>query len=221
MRFLEMKTLLVAAAINGWLLPDCYASIADKIDSDKACVVTVQVAQNNEVYRNLAVLKYGKMHMTCPVNVATKKTATIYILHEGGVCLRGHLFGYTVLSRKMLTNANARVLYDQCSGVIRLNNRTINLSHTVAYLWRSALPKASERQQEMDAIFGRLVGGIISSGLPILKFDNLNNAFCFEVDAEFKKDLMAAIRDIGVAVPASIQQTRYFHSSCDALLRMR
>jgi hypothetical protein len=192
---------------------------ADEASSGNACVITIAVPSDESVYATLAMEKYGKVHMTCPVNVYEERQANIYILNGQEICNEVKLFGFPIIARKRLTDMAAKRSYDECSGVIQLKGRVSR--PTIVYSWTSALLNASSRQNQMNSIFGRVAGGLISSGLPVRKFVSVNSVFCFEVDPTFGKDPLTAIRGIGVRLPTSIRQSRQLNKSCDDFLNRK
>jgi uncharacterized protein with FMN-binding domain len=201
----------------------CYAASQHSAEqkSTDACIASVRVPANDGVYANLAVAQYYKIHMTCPINVKEQRIAIIYILHGREVCNSTNLFGFPVVSRKIVTDREARKAYGECSGVVHLKQRTSKSRSVVTYAWYAALSNASDREHEMDAIFPKLTGRVISSGLPILQFLSLNNIFCFEVDAGYNKNPLEMAHTVGIAIPPSIHQTRYLNTSCEELFHLR
>lgn len=187
-----------------------------------ACSVKVRIPQDDSVYSNLVVLKYNKLHMTCPVNVRRQSTAKIYILRARDICSKSTLFGYPVISRQLLTDDEARRSYNQCSGVIPvLGDHKYKSRRIVTYLWNSQLPKEPGREREMNALFGKVVGGLMTSGLPVTSFYSVNDVFCFELDAAFNRDPLTALRSIGIKVPDSVRQTQRPKASCRELFHVK
>jgi hypothetical protein len=169
------------------------------------------------VYVKLAEAKYDKIHMTCPINVRKQRTAKIYILHGKDICGRAKLFDYSVISHKLVTDAYARRAYGECSGIIQSSNKPSRPNHTTTYAWYAALPDRLDRERKMGALFPKLTGRIISSGLPVLQFMSENNIFCFEMDSGYDKDPLAAVRTLGIEIPPWVHQIRYQNKSCNAL----
>jgi hypothetical protein len=186
----------------------------------KACYATIRVPADDSVYSSLAILKFNKVHMTCPLNARNQNRAEVFILGASDLCGSDMLFGYPVISRSTLTDAKARRSYAECSGVIPGTSHKPRSDNVVTYLWNSQLPAEAERESEMNTLFGRVTGAVIASGLPVLSFHSRDDIFCFEMDAGFDQDPLTAIRGIGVKVPDSIRQTRPAESSCAEVFHM-
>lgn len=206
-------TLLLLLIICLSLFSSRYASAREQLLD--ACVASIRVPSDNHV--KLAEAKYDKIHMTCPINVKKENTAKIYILHGKDICGRTKLFDYSVISHKLVTDAYARSMYDECSGVIHSSNKLPRPNHTTTYAWYAALPDQSDRERRMSTLFPKLTGRIISSGLPVLQFVSENNIFCFEMDGGYDKDPLAAVRTLGIEIPPWVRQIRYQNKSCNAL----
>lgn len=197
----------------------CYA-FADSQSFD-ACIASIHVPPDDQVYANLAVAKYNKVHMTCPINVRKQRAAKIYILHGKDICERAELFGYSVVSHKLVTDIEARRMYGECSGVIHWIDKPSHSGHTTTYAWYAAFPDQLDRERKMGALFPKLTGKIISSGLPILQFVSENNVFCFEMDSDYGKDPLATVQTLGINIPPWVHQIRYQNKSCNALFHSK
>src|SRR5437870_734597 len=94
--------------------------------TSKACVAQIKIPKDDRVYNVLATTLEGRVHLTCPVNVKKEDMATIYVLNENGLCSHNTLFGYSIVSRKIVTGADAARLYNLCSGVSPSENKIPN-----------------------------------------------------------------------------------------------
>ena len=188
-----------------------------------SCVARIKVPRDDRVYSVLANPTYGKVHLTCPINVKKQDEATIYILDEGGLCSRDMLFGYPVISHQLVSRVEANNMYNDCSGVTPSARQVLagaGTGRTLTYTWSQSEP-ALQGQASIEAIFGRVAGGVAASGLPISKFVDQNHIFCFEIDADYGKDPLTAIEGIGVPVPDSIRQTLRSDISCDGVFGIK
>ena len=207
-------------------VPLCVGLAADgkseinKVSAD-ACAVVLKTPDRNAAYRNLVLPQDGLVHLTCPISQSGDAVAKVFILGGAEYCKSTKMFGFTVLSRKILPNKSANRQYSQCSGVMRVEGSRSIWKPTINYLWYSTKSSDVERLEEMHNIFGRLIGGLEASGLPIVNFGNRNGIFCFEVDAHYKPDLLRSVRDIGIPVPATVQEKRFTALSCEEALSPR
>ncbi len=182
--------------------------------AEEACAVSIRVPASDDVYKTLAILKYRKLHLTCPVNVRNEHVAKIVILNGADLCERQNLYGYPVISRKPLSNSQAKKLYAECSRTNVWDGNKFEPAKTDVYIWYYADRNVTVRAHEMESLFGKVAGRLASSGLPVFNFLDTDDMFCFEVDTGYDRDMISSIRDLGIPVPSLVRQIKHANTTC-------
>lgn len=211
----EIRCWIIIAALLPLFGSAAAGGAAAPLDS---CSLIVEVPQDGTVYAHLAVAWSNRVHLTCPINTHKQNHANIFVLRAVEICSGSTLFGYPVIARHMLTEEAAQQSYGICSGVVFRGRHETKTTQRTTYIWTSTLKTEEMRDRQLQQLFGKVSGGLISSGLPVDNFVSANGALCFEVDDEYPTDPLTAVRNIGVDVPSSIRQTNQPNSSCWTLL---